>query len=61
MHLTLSPEEASELRSLLDVSLTDLRSEIHRTDTPEYRERLQERERRLLQLRERLEEAGVRA
>jgi hypothetical protein len=55
MHLTLSPDEATELRELLDAALADLRSEIHHTDTPDFRERLHQRERHLQRLRARLD------
>jgi len=61
MQLTLSSDEASELRDLLAVALSDLRSEIHHTDSPEFRERLQTRERLLLRLQEQLDAAGTRA
>ena len=54
MQLTLSAEEARELRELLTAVLSDLRSEIHHTDTMEFREQLQERERLLQGLRGRL-------
>lgn len=54
MQLTLSPEEARELRELIEVTLSDLHSEIHHTDSAEYRERLRRRERLLQGLRARL-------
>jgi len=54
MQLTLSPEEARELRELLATALSDLRSEIHHTDSPEFRDRLQSRQRLLLRLQEQL-------
>lgn len=54
MQLNLTPGEADELRRLIAVALTDLRSEIHHTDTPAYRERLHERERLLADLEVRL-------
>lgn len=54
MQLTLSPDEATELRQLLDAALVDLRSEIHHTDTHDFRQALQRREQRLQQLRQRL-------
>lgn len=47
MELRLSAEQAAELRSMLSVALTELRSEIHHTDGEEFRERLRDRERRL--------------
>ena len=61
MQLTLSADEAGELRDLLAVALSDLRSEIHHTDSPEFRERLQTRERLLLRLQEQLGAAETRA
>jgi len=54
MQLTLTPEEARELRDLLAAALSDLRSEIHRTDSPEFRDRLLSRQRLLLRLQEQL-------
>ena len=54
MELTLSAEEAQELRALVASALSDLRSEIHRTDTPDFRERLLDRQRVLQRLHERL-------
>ena len=59
MQVTLSPDEARELRELLDSALSELRSEIHHTDTPSFKERLQQRERLLMQLRERLDGGGA--
>ena len=50
MQLTLTPDEASELRDVLASTLSDLRTEIAHTDTHEYRDRLHERERRLRRL-----------
>ncbi len=61
MQLTLSSDEASELRQLLDSALSDLRSEIFHTDTPSFKERLHERERLLLDLRGRLADGGAAA
>ena len=61
MQLTLSLEEADELRALLDLVLADLRSEIHHTDSLEFRARLQLRERRLHRLRDQLRAADVTA
>lgn len=45
MQLTLTNEDARELRDLLEAALADLRSEIHHTDSAEYRRGLQERDR----------------
>ena len=50
MQLTLTPDEASELRDVLASTLSDLRTEIAHTDTREYRDLLHERERRLRRL-----------
>ena len=61
MQLDLTLEDADELRALLDAAPTDLRSEIHHTDTPAFRARLQLRERRLQRLRQQLGSAGVTA
>ena len=59
MQLTLSPDEARELRELLDSALSELRSEIHHTDTPGFKERLQQREQLLMRLRGRLDGGGA--
>lgn len=45
MQLTLTNEDARELRDLLEAALADLRSEIHHTDSSDYRRGLQERDR----------------
>lgn len=42
--LDLTAEEAEELRFILTSYLTDLRGEIHQTDTRSFREQLKERE-----------------
>ena len=42
--VTLDEHERSELSALLEVALRDLRVEIHRTHTPDYRDKLVERE-----------------
>ena len=54
MRLTLSPEEARELHDVLTSALSEIRSEIHHTDAPEFRERLQDRERILRRIWEQL-------
>ena len=59
MELTLTDEEATELRDLLDGSLGDLSSEIADTDNPGYRLTLKERRTHLQAVRARLEEAGL--
>jgi hypothetical protein len=48
--LTLDDAEKSELLGLLDVALGDLRVEIHRSHTPDYREQLLRREELLRRL-----------
>lgn len=48
MELRLTAEQAAELRAMISVALTELRSEIHHTDAAEFRERLRDRERRLV-------------
>lgn len=55
MQLTLSPDEARELRDILTGVVSDLRSEIHHTDSPEFKERLMSRERLLRRLSEQLD------
>jgi len=59
MELTLTDEEATELRDLLDGSLGDLSSEIADTDNPSYRLALKERRTRLQAVRARLDSAGL--
>ena len=59
MELRLSDEQAAELRALVGAALTELRSEIHHTDSAEFRERLHDRERRLLAVQRQLD--GTRA
>ena len=54
MQLTLSAEEAGELRDVLAAALSDLRSEIHHTDASDYRESLLSRQRLLQRLLEQL-------
>jgi hypothetical protein len=59
MQLTLSPEEARELREVLATVLADLHTEIHYTDSAEFREHLLNRQRLLLRLREELSAGEV--
>ena len=59
MELTLTDEEATELRDLLDGSLGDLSSEIADTDNPGYRLALKERRMRLRAVRAQLDLAGL--
>lgn len=47
MQLTLTPDEARELRDVLTSTLSDLRTEIGHTDSQDFRDRLHERERLL--------------
>jgi ElaB/YqjD/DUF883 family membrane-anchored ribosome-binding protein len=54
MQLTLSPDEAHELREMLASALSELRSEIHHTDSSAYRQALHARERTLRTLFERI-------
>lgn len=54
MQLSLSADETRELRDLLAAALSDLRSEIHHTDAPEFRAGLLDRQRLLQRLHERL-------
>jgi len=58
MELTLTEDEATELRDLLDGSLGDLSSEIADTDNPTYRLALKERRTRLQSVRSQLAGAG---
>ena len=55
MQLTLSPDEARELRDILTGVISDLRSEIHHTDSPAFKERLMGREHLLRRLSEQLD------
>ena len=59
MQLTLTDIETTELRDLLDGSLSDLSSEIADTDNPGYRLVLKERRTRLQAVRAQLEESGL--
>ncbi len=44
LSLTLDEQEKAELLQLLEVALQDLRVEVHRTHSPDYREELVKRE-----------------
>jgi len=55
MHLTLTEDEAIELRDLLDGSLGDLSTEIADTDNPGYRVGLKSRRVHLQAMRAQLE------
>jgi hypothetical protein len=48
--MNLDAQEKSELRQLVETALTDLRVEIHRTHTPDYRSQLLQREELLKRL-----------
>ena len=56
MHLTLTEDEATELRDLLDGSLGDLSTEIADTDNPGYRVGLKSRRVHLQAVRAQLED-----
>ena len=60
MQMTLSQEEARELHALLTSALADLRSEIHHTDSPEFRDHLQARQRVLTGMLDQLSPLAVR-
>lgn len=53
---TFDEHERSELQALLDVALRDLRVEIHRTHTPDYREQLVRRRALLKRLIEKFDQ-----
>lgn len=55
MELRLSAEQAVELRALVSAALTELHSEIHHTDSVEFRGQLQDRERRLMEVQAELD------
>jgi hypothetical protein len=59
VQLTLSPEEAADLREALDGYLSDLRMEIADTEKMELRERLKRQEAVLSALMNRLPAAGA--
>lgn len=59
MQLNLTPDEASELRELLASALSDLRMEIARTDTHDFRERLHHREELLKRVLDALETSDM--
>ncbi|HXE75301.1 MAG TPA: hypothetical protein VNN18_06675 [Candidatus Xenobia bacterium] len=59
--LELSPENAEALEALLRRELTDLKVEIHRTDSWDFREELRVRQSRLAECLKQLEEARGRA
>ena len=48
--LSFDAQEKGEVRQLLETALTDLRVEIHRTHTPDYRTQLVQREELLKKL-----------
>jgi hypothetical protein len=56
--LTLDEQERSELFQLLKVALGDLRVEVHRTHTPDYRNQLLQREALLQRLIDKFGKAG---
>ena len=54
LHIDLADAEAQMLRGLIETSLSDLRTEIHHTDTRSYREMLKAQEALLKKLLQRL-------
>ena len=58
LSLSLDEEESTELLQLLEVALQDLRVEVHRTHSPNYRERLVKREALLKRLIERFHQGS---
>ena len=54
MTLELQERELDELVELIDRRITEMRVEIHRTESPSYREKLEEENRILTSLRQRL-------
>ncbi len=58
LSLSLDEQERSELLQLLEVALQDLRVEVHRTHSPDYREQLLKRETLLHQLIEKFRQGG---
>ena len=58
LSLTFDEQERKELFGLLDVALRNLRVEVHRTHTPDYREQLIQREGLLNRLIERFQRGG---
>lgn len=57
LSVTLSDEESVELLQLLEQSLADTRVEVHHTHTPDFRDKVQHRERVLRGLLEKLRNA----
>jgi hypothetical protein len=58
MNIDISKDELALLRGLLEQSWADLRVEIRRTETENYREQLRELERTTIDLLRRFEGAG---
>ena len=58
LSLTLDEQERAELVQLLEVALQDLRVEVHRTHSPDYREQLLKREALLHQLIKKFHHVG---
>jgi hypothetical protein len=56
--LTFDEQERSELLQLVEAALGDLRVEVHRTHTPDYREQLLLREELLRRLIEKFRQGG---
>jgi hypothetical protein len=54
MNLELSADEASTLEEILESSLRELRVEVRRTETPAYHDELEQREKRVVEILDRL-------
>ncbi len=61
MTLDMNQEELETLQELIRVRLTDLGVEIHRTDRPAYRHKLEEMQTTLMALQARLDRTPVAA
>jgi hypothetical protein len=61
MTLELSQDELEALQELIRDRLTDLGVEIHRTDRPAYREKLEDLQATLLSLQRKLESSSIAA
>jgi hypothetical protein len=58
MEVTLTEEEATELRQLLDETISDMSMEIADTDNPQYRATLRGRRERLAAIRAKVDGAS---
>jgi hypothetical protein len=59
VQVMLGDEERAELARILETALADIRVEIHRTHTPDFRDQVQRREAVLRGLANKLRQAGV--